>query len=216
VLARFRAPNGLDVNHALAASASVQGGDPFAVITFHQRMARIREAITRLDDLLRYAEVLGADEGLTLDVAQLPYQAHDRWVGLPATPERTLAVGKLSVIAHLAGPVDFTTPVTGLMIDEWVEVVPNPSETTGVVFQYNQPNSCPPQAILVAVPPNPTAAPSWTEPSLIQVLHESMDLVRIRAVTPDLLGDLGQYLPALYFPLNVPGDTISTDFVIPG
>jgi hypothetical protein len=216
VLPRFRAPNGADVNSALAASTQVQGGDPFAVITLHQRMTRVREAIARLDDALRYAEALGTEDRLTLEVAQIPHREHDRWVGLTATPEQPLAAGRLSLILHLAAPVDFTTSVTGLIIDEWVEVVPNATETTGVVFQSNQPDSCPPQAILLAVPPDPVVQNFWTGPVLAQVLLETMDLARMRAVTPDLLDELGQYLPALYFSLNPAGETISTGFLVPG
>ena len=213
VLPRFHAPHAADLGRALADSAAVQGGDPFAVITFHQRMARVRPAIAHLDDLLRYAEALGGEDGLQLEVMQLPHHERDRWIGLAATPEQPLASGRLSIVAHRAGPADFTQPIAGLMVDEWVEVVPNASETSGIVFQSNQPDSCPPHAILVAVPPNPAATPSWTEPALAQMLHETLDLVRIRAVTPDLLQEFSQYLPALYFPLNAPGDTISTDLV---
>ena len=213
VLLRFRAPKDADLSRALAASAAVQGGDPFAVYTFHQRMARVREAITHFDDVLRYAEALGTGESLTLDVVQLPFNERDRWIGLAATPEQPLPSGRLSLIAHLAGPVDFTKTVAGLMIDEWVEVVPNASETTGVVFQSNQPDSSPPQAILLAVP---AAVNTWSEAALIQIVQETLELVRIRAVTPDLIQEFSQYLPALYFSLNVAGDTISTDFVLPG
>ena len=216
VLPRFRAPNDADLSRALVASASVQGGDPFAVHTFHQRMARVREAITYFDDLLRYAEALGTGERLTLDVVQLPLNERDRWIGLAATPEQPLPSGRLSLIAHLAGTVDFTKTMAGLMIDEWVEVVPNSSETTGVVFQSNQPDSSPPQAILLAVPAMPAAVNTWSEASLLQIVQESLELVRIRAVTPDLIQEFSQYLPALYFPLNVAGATISTDFVLPG
>jgi hypothetical protein len=216
VLPRFRASNDADLTRALAASASVQGGDPFAVHTFHQRMARVREAITHFDDLLRYAEALGTGESLSLDVAQLPFNQGDRWIGLTATPEQTLPSGRLSLITHLAGAVDFTKPVAGLMIDEWVEVVPNTSETTGVVFQSNQPDSEPPHAILLAVPAMPAQVNTWSEAALLQTVQETLEMVRIRAVTPDLIQEFAQYLPALYFPLNPAGDTISTDFLLPG
>jgi hypothetical protein len=211
VLPRFRAPRADDLTRALADSPVVQGGDPFAVIAFHQRTARVRPSVAHLDELLRYAEALGGDDGLHLDVMQLPHHEGDRWVGLAATPERPLAGGRLSVVAHRGGAVDFAQPVAGLLVDEWVEVVPHATETTGVVFQSNQPDACAPHAILVAVPPDPAAAPAWTEAALAQMLHETLDLVRIRAVTPDLLPELSQYLPALYFPLNASGDTISTD-----
>ncbi len=216
VLPRFHAPNDADLTRALASSASVQGGDPFAVHMFHQRMARVREAITHFDDLLRYAEALGTGESLTLDVVQLPFHDGDRWIGLVATPEQPLPSGRLSVIAHLGGAVDFSKTMAGLMVDEWVEVVPNSNETTGVVFQSNQPDSCPPQAILVAVPAMPAAVNTWSEAALVQIVQETLELVRIRAVTPDLIQEFSQYLPALYFPLNAAGETISTDFLFPG
>ena len=92
-------------------------------------------------------------------------------------------------------------PLAGLWLDELLEVAPNDNETTGVVFQYDQPNAAAPQAILLAVPPDP-AAPQWTAQALAQVLLETMDLTRIRAVGPEALGELGQYLPALYFRLQ--------------
>ncbi|HEX2229856.1 MAG TPA: hypothetical protein VHM64_22200, partial [Candidatus Binatia bacterium] len=216
VLPRFRAPNEEDLSRAIGASTSVQAGDPFAVHTFHQRMARVREAIANFDDLLRYAEALGTGESLSLDVLQLPFHERDRWIGLPATPEQPLPSGRLSLIAHLAGPVDFGKTMAGVMIDEWVEVVPNTSETTDVVFQSNQPDSCPPHAILLAVPSMPAAVNTWSEVALLQIVQETLEMARIRAVTPDLLQQFAQYLPALYFPLNPPGDTISTDFFAPG
>jgi len=216
VLPRFRPANATSIQQALAASTDVQGGDPLAVLTFHQRVARVREAVAQLDDTLRYAEALGTGDSLTLQVAQLPYHEQDRWIGLSATPEKPLTAGRLSLVIHLTGSVDFSQPLAGLMIDEWVEVVPNANETTGLVFQYNQPDACPPQAILLAVPPNPAEQNVWTQSSLVQVLRETMDLAHIRAVTPDLLDELNQYLPALYFSLNAKGDTISTDFLNPG
>jgi hypothetical protein len=88
--------------------------------------------------------------------------------------------------------------------------VPNVKETTGVALQYDQPNAAPPQTILIAVPPK-TGLP-WTVQSLQQVLLETLDLARIRAVDPDALGEVGHYLPALYFAHNTAGDTVSTDF----
>ena len=40
--------------------------------------------------------------------------------------------------------------MAGLLIDEWTERVPAPSETTGVAFHFDEPESRPPQAILLA------------------------------------------------------------------
>ena len=109
-----------------------------------------------------------------------------------------------------ATPVEVSKELTGLLIDEWVEVVPNAKETTGIALQYDQPNSAPPQTILVAVPPDVESP--WTVWSLQQVLLETLDLARIRAVDASTLDEVGHYLPALYFAYNTLGDTVSTDF----
>jgi hypothetical protein len=215
VLPRIRPANASTLTQALSASIPVQGGDPFAGLTLHQRIARVRDAVQQLDDALRYAEAVGTGMSLMPEIIQLPYREGDRWIGLPATPEQPYKGGTLSIMAHLAESIDMTKPLAGLMIDEWVEVVPHANETTGVVFQYDQPNSSPPQVVLLAVPPNPVEQPSWTSASLLQVLRETMDLTRIRTVTPDLLSSFSQYLPALYFSFNAKGDTISTDFINP-
>ena len=69
-----------------------------------------------------------------------------------------------------------------------------------------------PHAILLVVPPD-QSQPTWNAEALQKVLLETMDLVRVRAVGPEALGELGQYLPALYFALNLAGDTVSTDFL---
>jgi len=97
------------------------------------------------------------------------------------------------------------------LIDEWVEVVPNARQTTGVVFQYDQPDAAPPQCILLAVPPD--LDQPWNLWSLQQVVLETLDLARIRAVDLDALDKVGHYLPALYFAVNSAGDTVSTDFL---
>ena len=161
VLPRFRRQCRRDSARP-GASTAVQDGDALAVVTFHQRMARVREGVARLDDALQYAEALGNGDALTLQVAQLPQRDPDRWVGLPAKPGTSIPAGRLSLIVHMPEAVDFAQPLGGLLIDEWVEVVPNASETTGVVFQYNQPDSVAPQAILIAVHPNPVSQNFWT------------------------------------------------------
>jgi hypothetical protein len=80
-----------------------------------------------------------------------------------------------------------------------------------LVFQYDQPDAVPPQCILLAVPPD--LDQPWSLWSLQQVLLETLDLARIRAVDSAALFQVGHYLPALYFAANAAGDTISTDFL---
>jgi hypothetical protein len=208
-LPRFTAANAAELESALADGVNAPDGDPTASITWFQRMARVRDGVARLNDALSYAEALGGEK-LKLSVAQLPYVAGDRWVALPLEAGQKLPGGKLSLVMQSTTPVDMRQPLAGLLIDEWVEVVPNATETTGIALQYDQPNSAPPQTILIAVPPE--IGSPWTVRSLQQVLLETLDLARIRAVDPDALGEVGHFLPALYFAHNTAGDTVSTDF----
>ena len=108
-----------------------------------------------------------------------------------------------------AAGVDSAQPLAGLLIDEWVEIVPNAKETTGVTFQFNRPDSFAPQSILLAVPSVPDKA--WTVGDLQRVLLETLDLARLRAVDAEALDPTGHYLPALYLAFNANNDTVSTD-----
>jgi hypothetical protein len=211
VLPRFIAPNAGELAKALGDSTNVQGGDALASSTWFQRMSRVRAGVSRLNASINYAEALNTGEKLQLNIAQLPFTEKDRWVGLPLEAGKTLAGGRLSMAVQSSAAIDVNKPLAGLMIDEWVEVVPSATETTGIALQYDRPNSAPPQTILIAVPPDLEAP--WTVWSLQQVLLETLDLARLRAVDPDALNEVGHYLPAMYFAINTDGDTVSTDFM---
>ena len=210
VMPRFTAANASELEQALANSTSLQGGDPFASTTWFKRMSRVRDGVSRLNATLNYSEAVRTGEMLKLNIAQLPHNNDDRWVGLPLEPGKSLPGGKLSIAVQSSAALDVRKPLAGLLIDEWVEVVPSANETTGIALQYDRPSSAPPQTILLAVPPELEVP--WTVWSLQQVLLETLDLARVRAVDPDALNETGHYLPALYFALNIAGDTISTDF----
>ena len=77
-------------------------------------------------------------------------------------------------------------------------------------FQTDPPNACAPQTVLLAVPP--VVGRPWTGADLARVLTETLELLKLRAVDAEALGELGQYLPALYFGFNAADDAVSTDF----
>lgn len=206
----FRPPNAGDLAAAWARSDRLLGGNPAEALTWLARAARVREGAARLEDAFRYAEALGTGAELDLRVAQLPLRENDRWVALPLTGGRPVSAGTLSLVAQMSGAFDPRQPVAGLLLDEWVETVPNATETTAVAFQYDRPDATPPQAVLIAVPPGADLA--WTAGSLQKVLLETMDLARMRVVDPGLLGETRHFLPALYFASNAQGDTVSTDW----
>jgi len=193
---------------------STQGGDPLAVVTWLERGQRAREPLARLSALLRGAEVLRTGERLRLAVAQLPHEAGARWVDLPPAADAPLPHGRLSLVlqtlASFAPEQVEGGPLHGLLVDEWVEVVPSREETTAIAFQTDPPNACAPQAVLLAVPP--VIGQPWTGADLARVLTETLDLARLRAVDAESLGELGQYMPALYFGFNAADGAVSTDF----
>jgi hypothetical protein len=154
----------------------------------------------------------------------LPHAAGDRWVGLPSTPAKPLPTGKVSLVIQGIPPSRADVPMCGLLVDEWVEVIPAASETTAIAFQYDAPDMRAPQSILVAVPPVPGEA--WTPWSMHRVLLETLDLAMLRTVDAEALdiaalnpvagaqavGEVAHYLPALFFAVNVDGDAVSPDF----
>jgi hypothetical protein len=183
-LPRMTAANAAQLNETFAAGLSLQGQDPMAAVTWFQRAAYVRPGATRLNEAMLYAETVG-NATLRFQVGQLPLQAQDRWVALPQAPDKPIPRGRLSLVAQMssAQPLRFDQPFAGLLIDEWVETVPSPSETTGVTFHYDQPNNAPPQALLLAVPADRRT--TWDLNSLEAVLQETMDLARLRTVAPD-------------------------------
>ena len=192
-------------------STSLQGDDPLAAGTWFQRMARIRPGVERLDAALLYAEALAGTTLTHFEVAQLPATAGDRWLALSQTAQA--ASGRLSLVAFAPEPIPANTSVAGLTIDEWVEVLPDAQQITGVSLHHDDPTARAPQAIVLGV--RPDDFPEWTLESVQGTVLEALDLAKLRAVDPDALTGLGHYLPALYFAYNSGGaqvDTVSTDF----
>jgi hypothetical protein len=59
----------------------------------------VRDPVAKLAACLRGAEVLATGDRLNLQVAQLPFVAGERWVGLP-TAGQGVAAGKLSLVVQ--------------------------------------------------------------------------------------------------------------------
>ncbi|EWC59872.1 hypothetical protein UO65_4875 [Actinokineospora spheciospongiae] len=210
-----------DLLASLGTSTALQGGDPTVAATRLLDVAEVRPGVDRFVTSLGYAEALGAGDSLSADVAQLPKppagkESAERWAGLPSTNPGT----RLAFTLHLPfGAPTATTPVCGLMVEEWTEVVPRRRETTAVALHAESPDSAPPQAILLAVSPDRRAV--WDPALLAETVLEALELARLRMVdlealhpaNPDALTDIGQLLPAAVLAANTaPRDAVSTDF----
>ena len=144
-------------------------------------------------------------------VAQLPVRPGARWVALPVGEDGARPIGgTTSVMLLAAEPPVVAGRWAGLLLDEWPEVIPDAEATTAVAFHVDTPGAESPQCLLVAVPPRQAA--TWHVDDILAILGETLDLARIRAVDLELLGSLGQMLPATYLAANAANETVSTDF----
>jgi hypothetical protein len=91
----------------------------------------------------------------------------------------------------------------GLFLDKWNEKIPDPKIDTSVAFNYNQPNAQAPQCLLLAVPgERKDEIEDWSHEALVDILLDTMDLYKIRAVDPDALRKVGTIFPALFLPTD--------------
>jgi hypothetical protein len=172
-------------------------------------MERVRPALARMTMPYRLAEVLGTG-AMELAVAHVPHTGQRPWVGLTlAAADGASPDGLASIVLQGAAGIDLAAPLAGLMVDEWTEVVPSRTETAGLAFRYDPPDAMAPQAVLLAVPPDP--ATPWTVGLLNRVLLDTLDLAHLRAVGPEAVDAVGHYLPATMLAFNVDGDAVSTD-----
>jgi hypothetical protein len=198
VLPPFAARNATDLSASIGDRAALVGGDDLAPMSWLQRMALVRSGVSNLSRVLIGAEMLqSAVAPSSMLVAQLPRAAGEKWLALPfgaSVPE-----AELSVVVASSGAVNFSQPLAGLFCDGWSEVVPNRTETTGLAFHYDAPGARPPQAILLAAPPEPPNS-AWTVNSILETVMEARRITPLRAVTPADLRWMGTMLPPVWLP----------------
>lgn len=211
---RYQAPpigNPAQLDVRFGASTALQAGFGFAVARWFQQQARIRDGARRLGDMLLYADALGGADSYAFQVAQLPAVAGERWLGLPYAANGPPA-GRVSLVGYLpGGPLDPARTVSGLLVEEFTEVLPTPAKTTGLALHYNQPDAAPPHAIVLAVPPVHGA--QWTLAALRDVVRDTLGLAKMRMVDLDALAEAGHFVPATYLGFNAKGVTVGTDFL---
>ena len=153
------------------------------------------------------------DTPLPLSPLQLPFRAGDRWLGVQYPPDMEVLHDTVSIVQHLPQGFTASGDQCGLLIDEWVESVPNRAEVTGIAFNFNAPNSAPPQALLLAVTPNETG--SWRWDDLVDSVLDTFRRAKLRAVEPDAIGNLpgiGTLLPAVIAEFSTSRGSVSLDY----
>ena len=200
VLPRYQLSNAADLLPQLAApfdaaTGLLRHGGPLAMSRFLARIGRVRTPLYAFELLGLGVEALGGPRPPLLP-AQLPAEPGAYWLGSDYPADYQPATDKLSLV--VANAALLSEPVqVGLLVDEWVEVIPNPRQTTGLVYNYDQPNATPPQTLLLAVCPTQKARWDWDD--LLYTLIDTLELAKLRAVEPDHLeqSELAHVLPAV-------------------
>lgn len=209
---------------SIAISSDITDWRELAVEEWIQGVAAVREKVSLIDAVITYKQAFAGDE-VAFKPLQLPFNAKAHWIALefPAVspdelddPEVFVPQGDfLSVVRQLPENYDAAAAQSGLVIDEWNEVIPNKIETTGIAIHYNQPNTEPPQCILLAVSPNVDGRWDWDD--LVETLTDTFDRAKRRAVEPDFLRTTpyAQLLPAVLSSFtSYPFGTISTNLAV--
>lgn len=195
-------------------SASRLGTPPLAASKWLGQVARVREGVAPFHRAIDLGEALRDATVARFIQGQLPSQPYagselEPWV---ATGKPSKGSSWTSWLAMAPTTLSFADAMgngqrmVGFQVDAWSETIPRSEQATGIAFHFDAPSARPPQAILLGVP---RPGVSWSIDEVKQLLWQTLDLARLRAVDPHALQTpafphhYNQYLPAIY--LN--GDT---------
>ncbi len=188
----------------LLAYATGTTGMLFPADEWMQNAAHVRPRLARWDLVRTLAEA--GSTALPIKPVQLPYKTTDSWLGVeypatdPLNPGQPFSVNQDTLSVTIHGDQAFVAgqPHCGLLIDEWTEHIPTTQEVTGITFNYDQPNSFPPQCILLAVPP--VVKGSWSWDQLVNILNDTLLRAKLRAVEPQLLATVDKVETSVLLP----------------
>lgn len=165
-------------------------------------VARVKEKVHDWEHIGILSTAFNSDVNTELVPIQLPFLANDRWLALKFKDEKDpsdnfiVNEDKLIYTSHFAAEFNKANPLCGIILDDWTEVIPNETQTTGVAFHYDQPNSEPPQAMLLVVPPQIKG--NWDWKDVVNALDETLEMAKKRAVEPAKIegSNYGQFIPS--------------------
>lgn len=140
---------------------------------------------------------------------QVPYASDgtERWLGASVQSEDSLKEGRIAIGASVPNGHQITGNQVGILVDEWIDVVPFKEQTTGISFHHNQPNAKAPQCLILGL--TPQIRGNWRWDDLIEMLNETLDLAKKRGVDYEEISAtaVGQ-LPGMIMPFTASGNTI--------
>ncbi|HST42034.1 MAG TPA: hypothetical protein VLK58_21120, partial [Conexibacter sp.] len=203
------------------------GAGGAALADWARRAGTVRPAVRTWHELLLLS---GARAGRVapLRASQSPRAGEDdRWIG-GTFPAADQPPARQQIAFHLPHPLPAGRAFAGIVVDEWVELLPGSealaetkrgrdaepaeSELTGLSFHFDRPDAKAPQAILLAIPPDPRRG--WTEDGLALVVRDTLELAKLRAVDLGDLPLLDDVLPGVRLNRFSPLGSLATDYWI--
>jgi hypothetical protein len=196
----------------------------FPVDDWLHGVARVRDKMRHWENAILLGEAFEATASLGPTPLQLPHVPGEGWFGLeikppdPPPPDESpppeIPGDRLLYTASLSLPFDRVKPISGLLVDEWTEVIPTRTEETGVAFHYDRPNSEPPQAWLLALSAVRNGAWRWDD--LVGAVTNALDSAKRRAIEPVHIDSTrySWFLPATMSSYTFPEISISNNLLL--
>ncbi|MDX1942834.1 MAG: hypothetical protein SFU99_19880, partial [Saprospiraceae bacterium] len=211
-------------NELLSYIRNIQKTDnKLAVEAWLQSLARVRPEMDRMERVRMIGEALDGME-ISFQAAQIPHRSHDSWLSVEfpetyapnGTPEPfQISDETIALAIHGTQAVRTNDLQSALIVDEWTESIPNKNEITGIAFNYDQPNSSPPNALLLAV--EPTGSAHWDWDVVLGILKDTLQRAKTRAVEPDHIAQdsvLRYLLPMTVASFDFHDANISMDYMV--
>ena len=175
-------------------------------------IARVRKNAAAYELLSYTASAINFDAFYSrpVKVLQLPYSntGNDRWLGASVNNTDFIQPGYVSIGAAMPEGNTVTDWQAGILVEEWIDVIPNREETTGVSFHHDQPNAKAPQCLILGLTPRVTG--NWQWQDLVDMMNETFDLARKRGLDYEAISQtpIAQIAPAMLTPAALNGNVI--------
>ena len=174
------------------------------VLKWIEKASYVRPRLRFLDEIITYNQILeSADFSFYCDETKFMKSAD-------LAAENKNELNPVSVILALSRETgeqkksDLPKSLAGIVADEWSDKIISKDQDTYITFHYDAPNTEAPQCLLLAVSPNDQH--KWNEENIFNVILETFELAKLRAVDYRSLSELRHFLPTLL--LNSHGEDI--------
>ncbi|NRP85244.1 hypothetical protein GFPCMMHI_01129 [Ensifer adhaerens] len=211
VTPRVGSPSGPDAwGRSVGATPLITQPTHFAIRRYLTDMASVRDNVRRYLEILMLGEATGTPAApRATQMTGIGDDPPTTWIGVALDPSQpTPLVPLVSTVLDTVTAYDGSAETLALVIDEWTEVVPlrerrskepdTPVDiraTAGIAVNANAPGARAPQAMLLAISPDGNR---WTTDAMVDLLAETLELAKIRAVTLETTNGAARILPALY------------------